>query len=77
MDESDASERLRRLKEQVEADLQARENAVEFEFHPTDDPGVHVAVEEDVTRLYHVTFEHLPDGTDETHWSYLGTVDED
>lgn len=77
MDESDTSDRLRRLKDRVISDLQARDDIGGFEFQPTDDPGVHVMVEEDEPKLYHVTLEHLPDGTEETHWSYLGDVHED
>lgn len=77
MDESDVSERIRRLKAEVTSELEARDDVTGFEFQSTDDPGVHVVVEADETTLYHVTLERHPDGTEQTHWSYLGDVHED
>lgn len=70
MDESDASERL---KQKVLADLEAWDDVTSFDIQDTDDPGILVEVEEpDMVRLYHVTLEQLPDGIEETHWSYIG-----
>ena len=78
MDDHDVQERLQRLKREIESELDARSDVTGFEFRATEDPGVHVAVDEaEGVRLYHVTLEHLPDDTVETHWSYLGRVDED
>lgn len=77
MDSSDTSEREQRLKEYVESELRDRDDVAGYEIRSTDDPGVNVVVDEDETRLYHVTLERLPDGTEETHWSYLGDVHED
>ena len=78
MDESDVSERIRRLKREIESELEARSDVTSFEFRSTEDPGVNVEVEEsDDVRLYHVTLEHLPDGSVETHWSYLGQMNEE
>lgn len=77
MDESDSAERERRLRQLIESELEGREDVSGFTFQSTDDPGVHVVVEEaDDSRLYHVTLEHLTDGTEETHWSYLGGTHE-
>lgn len=73
MDESDPSEQMRRLKREVSSELEDRGDVSEFEFRSTDDPGIHVVVEEaDEVRRYHVTLEQFPDGTEKTHWSYLG-----
>lgn len=80
MDESNSSEEIQWLKREIESELQSREDVTDFEIRATDDPGVHVRVEEaDVheTILYHVTVENLPDGTKETHWSYLGEIHEE
>lgn len=74
---SDRSERERRLKEYVESELRDRDDVTGYEFRATDDPGVNVVVDGDERRLYHVTLERLPDGAEETHWSYLGDVHED
>lgn len=78
MDDSDRSERERQLRDQIEAQLADRADISGFEFQPTDDPGVHVVVEEaDEVRRYHVTLERFPDGTEKAHWSYLGENRED
>lgn len=78
MDESDLSERERKLKREIAAKLEDRADVSGFEFRSTDDPGIHVVVEEaDEVRRYHVTLEHLPDGSEKTHWSYLGENRED
>ncbi|MFQ3318796.1 MAG: hypothetical protein ACI8UR_000601 [Natronomonas sp.] len=71
---SERSERLRQLKQMVREELERREDVREFTIREHDVQGILVdATEEDEDRLYHVTLERLPDGTEETHWSYLGT----
>ena len=78
MGDPDVEERRRRLKREVTAELEARSDVTGFEFQPTEDPGVHVEVEEDAgLRLYHVTLESLPDDDVEANWSYLGPMDGD
>lgn len=69
------SDSNKRLKQKVEDELDTHEELVGYEFQEDESSGVLVKVNEaDEVKLYHVTLETLPDGTEETHWAYLGPV---
>lgn len=76
MRDTDPEEETQQLERMIRAELEDRDDVLEYEITETDEPGVHVAVEgEDETRRYHVTLERFPEEPSDTHWSFLG-VDE-
>lgn len=71
----EVSDSKKRLKQKVEDELDTHEELVDYEFQEDEASGILGKVNEaDEVKLYHVTLERLPDGTEETHWTYLGPV---
>lgn len=71
---SDPSDRLRNV---VRSELQDRANVRDFEIVRDELSGLLVAVrDESGTHLYQVSLDRYPDGIEDTHWEYLGDVND-
>ncbi|MDS0296713.1 hypothetical protein [Halogeometricum luteum] len=74
----DESERSQKLEELVRADLEQREDVTAFEFRDAEAGRIVAELEQEgIVETYLVTLEARPDGSEETHWSYLGESHEE
>lgn len=69
----DQSDRGRDLEELIRAELEQREDVTAFELRDADDGGIVAELEQEGrVETYLITLESRPDGSEETHWIYLG-----
>ncbi len=69
----DQSDRSQELEELVRAELEQREDVTEFELRDAEAGGIVAELEQDgIVGTYLITLEARPDGSEETHWTYLG-----
>ena len=69
----DQSDRSQKLEELVRADLEQREDVTAFELWDAEAGGIIAEVQQEkVVETYLIALEARPDGSEETHWTYLG-----
>jgi hypothetical protein len=74
MNDASSSDEHLRLIDGVRTDLEAQDDVTRYDVRETDQTGVLVEVETDEeTRLYRITLEQYPNGTEETQWNYIGS----
>lgn len=75
---TDPSDRSHEFEEIVRTELERREDITGFEIRDVDSAGVVVELEQEGTvETYLVTLEPHTDGSEETHWTYLGEKHEE
>jgi len=68
----DESGRSQKLEELVRADLEQREDVTAFELRDAEAGRIVAELEQEgIVETYLVTLEARPDGSEETHWTYL------
>lgn len=69
----DEPDRRRLLEERVRSELEQREDVTGFELRDADVDGIVAELRQEGTvETYLITLEARPDGSEETHWTYLG-----
>jgi|GEM_PF-1962141 len=69
----DQSDRSRDLEALLRAELEQREDVSEFELREADTDGIVAELRQGaVVETYLITLEARPDGSEKTHWTYLG-----